>query len=118
MKWILGALVLVALNAFAGMATRVIVSDQQRSTLSRSDLLSRHDIQTISVAESVYNPRLTRFKAIPIASLFEGLSIPALAVVQCNGTDGFSAILEQTRLFSTDSKASTAYLAIEDPKHP
>jgi mono/diheme cytochrome c family protein len=39
-------------------------------------------------------------------------------VVQCNGADGFSAILEKTRLFSTDPKASKAFLAIEDPKSP
>jgi mono/diheme cytochrome c family protein len=118
MKWILAALILVCLNAVAATATLEIVSGKQRLTYSQSQLLSRQDIQSISIADSVYKHRLTRFKAIPIGSLFKGLAVPALAVVQCNGTDGFSAILEQTRLFSTDPKASKAYLAIEDPKRP
>jgi mono/diheme cytochrome c family protein len=118
MKWILAALALVSLHALAATATLEIVSDKQRLTFSQSQLLSRRDIQTLSIADSVYKHRFTRFKAIPIGSLFKGLAIPALAVVQCNGADGFSAILEQTRLFSTDPEASKAYLAIEDPKRP
>jgi len=114
----LAALVLVSLNALAATATLEIVSDGQRLTFSQAQLLSRRDIQTLAIADSVYKHQFTRFKAIPISSLFKGLTIPALAVVQCNGADGFSAILEQTRLLSTDPKASKAYLAIEDPKRP
>jgi len=117
-KWILAAFALVSLNAVAAEATLVIVTGQERVTFSQSQLLSRRDNKTISVADSVYRQRLTRFKAIPIANLFKGLAVPELAVVQCNGMDGFSANLEKTRLFSTDPKASKAFLAIEDPKRP
>jgi mono/diheme cytochrome c family protein len=118
MKWILAAFTLVSLNALAAQATLEIVADTERLAFSQSQLLSRRDIQTISVADSVYKQRFTRFQAIPIANLFTGLSIPELAVIQCNGADGFSAILQKTRLFSTDPKASKAFLAIEDPKSP
>ena len=118
MKWILAALVLSSLNAIAAAATLEIVAGGQRLTFSQSQLLSRRDIQTLSIADSVYKQRFTRFQAIPITSLFKGLAIPSLAVIQCNGTDGFSAILQQSRLFGTDPGASKAYLAIEDPKHP
>jgi mono/diheme cytochrome c family protein len=118
MRWIVAALALVSLNALAAPATLEIVSGGQRLIFSQSQLLSRRDIQTLSIADSEYKHRFTRFKAIPIASLFKGVAIPALAVVQFNATDGFSAILEPARLFSVDPKASKAYLAIEDPKHP
>ena len=118
MKWILTAFALVALNAFASEATLEIVADKQRLSFSQTQLLSRADLQTISVADSEYKQGFTQFKAIPIANLFKGLSIPELAVVQCNSTDGFSANLEKTRLFSTDPMASRAFLAIEDPRSP
>ena len=118
MKRILAAIVLGLLHAVAAAATLEIVSGAQHLTFSQTQLLSRRDIQTLSIADSVYKQRLTRFKAIPIASLFRGLVVPRLAVIQCNGTDGFSAILQQSRLLSTDRRASKAYLAIEDPKHP
>jgi len=112
------AFALISLHALAAEATLEIVAGPQRLTFTQSQLLSRRDIQTISIAESEYKRRFTRFKAIPIENLFQGVVIPDLGVVQCNGTDGFSANLEKTRLFSTDPQASKAFLAIEDPKSP
>ena len=118
MQWILAVLALVSLNAFASDATLEIVAGKERLIFSQSQLLSRSDVETISVAGSVYERRFTLFKAIPIGNLFRGLPIPELAAVQCSSTDGFSAILDKTRLLGTDPKASKAYLAIEDPKSP
>jgi mono/diheme cytochrome c family protein len=118
LKFIWAALALISMTAPAAQATLTIVADQQRVVFSQSQLLSRHDIQTISVTDSVYKQQFTRFKAIPMANLCTGLTIPEFAVVQFNGADGFSAILEKTRLLSPDPKASKAYLAIEDPKSP
>ena len=118
MNWILAACTLVSLNAFAADATLEIIADQGRLTFSQSQLLSRGDLRTISISDSEYKRQFTRFKAIPIANLFKGLTIPELAVVQCNSTDGFSANLEKTRLFSTDPRASKAFLAVEDPRAP
>ena len=118
LKWILAAFAFVSLDAFATEATLEIVADKEQLRFSQTQLLSRSDLQTISIADSEYKGRFTRFKAIPISNLFKGLAIPDLAVVQCNSTDGFSANLEKTRLFSTDPKASKAFLAIEDPKSP
>jgi mono/diheme cytochrome c family protein len=112
------AFALISLHALAAEATLEIVAGPQRLTFTQSQLLSRRDIRTISIAESEYKRRFTRFKAIPIENLFQGVAIPDLGVVQCNGTDGFSANLEKTRLFSTDPHASKAFLAIEDPKSP
>ncbi len=119
MKCLWAAFALIALNAHAAeAATLEIVADNVRLVFSQSQLLSRRDLQSITVAGSVYRQRFTQFKAIPIVNLFEGLSIPEFAVVQCNGADGFSVTLEKRRLLSTDPKVSKAYLAIEDPKNP
>lgn len=118
MKWILTALTLVSLHGFAADATLEILAGSQRLVFSQSQLLARADLRTISVPDSAYRRRLTRFKAIALANLFKGISIPDLAVVQFNATDGFSANLEKSRLFSADAAASKAFLAIEDPQRP
>ncbi len=118
MKFIWAALTIASMTAHAEQATLTIVADQQRLVFSQSQLLSRPDIQTISVADSVYKQRFTRFKAIPVANLFTGLTIPEFAAIQCNAADGFSVIVEKTRLLSPEPKVSKAYLAIEDPKSP
>ncbi|HLZ97990.1 MAG TPA: cytochrome c [Steroidobacteraceae bacterium] len=118
MKFIWAAAAIVSLTAHAQQAGLTIVADSQRLAFSQSQLLSRRDVRTISVGDSVYRQRFTRFKAIPMANLFSGLTLPDFAVVQCNGSDGFSAILQKARLLNPDPKASKAYLAIEDPKHP
>lgn len=118
MRWILTALALVSLHGFAADATLEILADGQRLVFSQSQLLGRADLKTISVADSAYGRRLTRFKAIALADLFKGISIPELGVVQFNATDGFSANLEKSRLFSADPTASKAFLAIEDPRRP
>ena len=118
MKFIWAALATASMTAHASQATLTIIDEKQRLVFTQPQLLSRHDIQTISVADSVYKQRFTRFKAIPMANLFTGLTIPEFAVIQCNGADGFSVILERSRLLSPDPKASKAYLAIEDPKSP
>jgi mono/diheme cytochrome c family protein len=118
MRWILMALALASLDALAAEATLEIVADSQRLVFSRSELLARADLQTISVPDSVYRRRLTQFQAIALADLFKGIAIPELAAVQFNATDGFSANLEKSRLFSADPKASKAFLAIEDPSRP
>jgi len=52
------------MTAHAKQPTLTIVADQQRLVFSQSQLLSRDDIQTISVADSVYKQRVTRFRAI------------------------------------------------------
>ncbi len=118
MRWILAALALVSLHGFAAEATLEIVSDSGRLVFSQSQLLARADLKTIRVPDSVYRRRLTRFKAIALADLFKGISIPELSVVQFDATDGFSANLEKSRLFSADPEASQAFLAIEDPQRP
>src|SRR5258706_13182680 len=112
MKFIWAAIVIASMTAHAEQATLTIVAGQQRLVFSQSQLLSRHDIQTISVADSVYKQRVTRFRAIPMANLFSDLTIPELAVVQCNGGDGFSGILQKTRLFSADPNDCEADTAV------
>lgn len=99
-------------------ATLEIMSGADRHTYSQSQLLSRPDVRTIDVTDSVYHRRLTRFRAIPIKELFSEISVPETAVVQCNGLDGFSANLDAARLFNTNPAAAKAFLAIEDPRKP
>jgi mono/diheme cytochrome c family protein len=119
MKWIWAALAMIALHVGATDRPVLAVFDGGvRLEFSQSELLARPDVRTITVNDSVYHQRITQFKAIPIANLFKGLPMADDAVVQCTGSDGFSALLRKTRLLAADPKASHAYLAIEDPAHP
>jgi mono/diheme cytochrome c family protein len=119
MKWPWAILVLAAWHtcALAGADLTILDGDTRRE-YSQSQLLSRPDVETITVGDSVYHERVVHFKAVPIAHLFQGLALPAGAVINCTGTDGFSALLQKTRLFDADPAASHAYLAIEDPADP
>ncbi len=118
MKWILSAFALLSLQTLAAENTLEIVAGDQRLQFTTSQLLARHDLKTISVTDSEYRRRVTRFEAIALADLFKGLSIPEFAAIQCNATDGFSANLDKRRLLSADPKASKPFLAIEVPSHP
>jgi len=79
MKWMLAAFALVSMNALAADATLEIVADKERLTFSQSQLLSRSDVQTISIDDSEYKQQFTQFKTIPIANLFKGLTIQELS---------------------------------------
>jgi len=119
MKWLWVPLALIALQVVAAdRATLTIVDGGARVGFSRSELLSRPDVEAITVGDSVYHQQVTHFKAIPLANLFKGLPMAEDALIQCTGTDGFSALLQKSRLFDLDPKASHAYLAIEEPDHP
>ena len=118
MKWIFAILACASLQARASDTVLEIVSGQQHLSLSQSQLLARSDARTVSVPDSDYKLHYTHFKAIPVASLFKDVAIPESAVVQFRSIDGFSAVLEKSRLFNPDPKASKAFLAIEDPKRP
>jgi mono/diheme cytochrome c family protein len=118
MRWILTAFALVSLQAFAADATLEIVAGEERLSFTTSQLLARQDLKTVNVTDSEYRLHVTRFKAIALADLFKGLTIPEFAAIQCNATDGFSANLDKRRLLSADPKASKPFLAIEDPAHP
>ncbi len=123
MRRILTTLMFAALCAApaapaAPAATLRIVAGAQRVTYTGAQLLARRDLRTLHIVDSIYGRSFTRFEAVPLAGLFAGLKVPSLAVIQCDATDGFSAVLRASRLLATEPGTSTAYLAIEDPAHP
>ena len=119
MKWHWAALVFLAVSARpAAAATVEIVAGDARIVYSQTQLLARPDLRTLTITDSVYRRRFTRFKAIPLANLLKGVPIPDFAVIQCNAVDGFSSVVQKTRLLPTDPGASRAFLAIEDPGRP
>ncbi len=118
MKWILATLALGALCAAAPAATLQIVAGAERLAYTPAQLLARTDRRTLDVPDSIYGREFTRFEAVPLAALFAGLKRPSGAVIQCNATDGFSAVLRASRLLRNEPGAAKAYLAIEDPAHP
>ncbi len=118
LTWIAVLLALAGLSAQCAEATLTVAAESSRLVLTRSQLLARPDLQVITVTDSIYQGRLTRFKAIPMESLLQALLIPPQAAIECDAVDGFSSILDRARLLNTDPKASKAFLAVEDPRHP
>lgn len=116
--WLWMTCVLAVSTVRAADATLAMTSGHTRLVFSQQQLLARDDVQTIVVPDSVYHDRVTRFRAIPIARLFRGITVPDGAVIRCTGTDGFSAILARAPLLSADANSSKAFLAIEEPENP
>jgi mono/diheme cytochrome c family protein len=58
------------------------------------------------------------FRAVPLARLLEGLTLPPDDVLETVASDGFAAQLPLDLVTNTDPTKAIAYVAIEDPTEP
>ncbi len=86
-------------------------------TYSASDLLTRRDIEEITVkSDPAYQGREMHYKALKAARLFEETHFREDDVIQFRCLDGFVSPISKDRIMSIGPSRSTSYLAIEDPK--
>lgn len=95
-----------------------IIVGEKTLRFDRSQLLARDDAQAIKVKGDVAYGRPMAYQAVPLASLLEGLEIPAETVIEAVATDGFAAQLPVDLLVNTDSKGAVAWVAVEPPGAP
>lgn len=91
-----------------------------KRVFTRSELLSRNDLETITVEDPAFGRKKMTYQAIKISNLLDDLTIDNDATIQFRATDGFAAPIPKSRLMNRDPKQSIAYLAIEpeDAKWP
>jgi mono/diheme cytochrome c family protein len=117
------ALVLLCFLLLPGLAQAdeptitVTVANDTRS-FTRGELLVRPDATTIEVVPDVtYRVPMT-YRAVPVASLLAGMTLPPDSVIEAVTLDGFIAQLLPDLVLNTDESKAVAWLAIEPADHP
>jgi mono/diheme cytochrome c family protein len=117
------ALVLLCFLLLPGLAQAdeptitVTVANGTRS-FTRGELLVRPDATTIEVGRDVaYRVPMT-YRAVPVASLLAGMTLPPGSVIEAVTLDGFIAQLPPELVLNTDESKAVAWLAIEPADHP
>jgi len=120
---ILRALLLVCFLLPPGLAqadepTITIVVGNNTRSFTRGELLTRPDATTIEVAGDVTYRMLMSYRAVRVASLLAGMTLPPDSVIETVALDGFIAQLPPDLVLNTDNNKAVAWLAIEPADHP
>jgi mono/diheme cytochrome c family protein len=95
----------------------VTVGNDTRS-FTRGELLARPGATTIQVARDVTYRMPMTYRAVSVASLLAGMTLPPDSVIEAVALDGFIAQLPSDLVFNTDESKAVAWLAIEPADHP
>src|SRR5215470_8616623 len=110
-------LLLPALARADEPAITVTVGNDTRS-FTRSALLARPDATTIEVARDISYRAPMSYRAVPVAALLAGMTLPPDSVLEAVTLDGFIAQLPPDLILNTDAAKAVAWLAIEPADHP
>lgn len=115
LSWLL---VLLSGTAQAVEPSLAVTVGGETRNFTREALLARDDAKTIEVAKDItYRVPMT-YRAVPVAALLAGMSIPPDSVIEAVALDGFTAQLPLDLVLNTDESKAVAWLAIEQPDHP
>jgi mono/diheme cytochrome c family protein len=120
---IMRALCLLCFLLLAGVAradepTITIAVGKDTRTFTRGELLARADATTIQVVRDVAYRGPMTYRAVPVASLLAGMTLPHDSVIEAVALNGFVAQLPPDLLLNTDERKAVAWLAIELAEHP
>jgi len=115
---ILAFLLLPRVLAQADEPTITIVVGNNTRSFSQGELLMRPDTRTIEVARDVTYRMPVSYRAVRVASLFTGMTLPPDNVIEAVALDGFIAQLPPDLVLNTDNSKAVAWLAIEPADHP
>ena len=95
----------------------ITVGNDMRS-FTRRELLLRPDATTIEVARDIsYRVPMT-YRAVPVASLLAGITLPDDSVIEAVALNGFVAQIPPGLLLNADESKAVAWLAIELQDRP
>ncbi|QGZ66226.1 c-type cytochrome [Paraburkholderia acidisoli] len=114
---VLLTLVLVVHDAFAQSALEMTIGGKTQS-FSQAALLARKDAADVTVARDVAYGTASTYRAVPLADLIEGESLPADSVLEARALDGFAAQLPMDLVRNRDPATAVAWLAVEDSAKP
>jgi mono/diheme cytochrome c family protein len=83
-----------------------------------AELLARSDAAEIQILKDASYGQPMTFTGVPLASLLEGLVLPADSVLEAVASDGFTAQLPLHLVFNTDPARAVPYVAIEPADKP
>ena len=117
------ALVLLCFLLLPGLGhaaepTITITMGQDTRSLTRTELLARPDTATIDVARDVAYRGPMTYRAVPVAALLAGMTVPHNEVIEAVALNGFVAQLPPDLLLNTDERKAVAWLAIEPARRP
>jgi mono/diheme cytochrome c family protein len=87
-------------------------------TFTQTALLTRPDIVDVTVPHDASYPNAMHYRAVPLADLMNGLTLPADSVLEALASDGFAAQLPMDLVANRNPATAVAYVAVEDPSHP
>jgi mono/diheme cytochrome c family protein len=117
------ALVLLCFLLLPGFAqadepTITVTVGNDTHSFTRGELLVRPDATTIEVVRDVTYRVPMSYRAVPVASLLAGMTLPPDGVIEAVTLDGFIAQLPPDLVLNTDESKAVAWLAIEPADHP
>jgi hypothetical protein len=116
-------LVLLCLLLLPGFAradepTITVTVGGETRTFTRDQLLARPDATTIQVPFDITYRVPMAYRAVPVASLLDGMTLPPESVIEAIALDGFIAQLPLDLVLNKDESKAVAWLAIEPADHP
>ena len=116
--WILLCFLLLSGLPQADEPTITVSMGNDTRSFTQGELLARPDATTIEVAHDVTFGVPMTYRAVPVASLLAGMTLPPDSVIETVALDGFIAQLPSDLVFNTVESKAVAWLAIEPADHP
>ena len=104
--------------AQASEPSLIVTVGGETREFTRAALLARGDATTIEVANDITYRTKMSYRAVPVAALLAGMTLPADSVIEAVALDGFVAQLPLDLVLNADESKAVAWLAIEQPDHP
>lgn len=104
--------------ALADEPAIIVTVGNDTRTFTRDELLGRSDATTVQVPRDVAYRAPMTYRAVPVASLLAGITLPPDTVIEAVALNGFIAQLPTDLLLNTDENKAVAWLAIEPADHP
>ncbi len=114
---VLGWLLLLSGLAQASEPSLTVTVGGESGEFTREALLARPDATTIEVAKDITYRAPMTYRAVPVAALLAGMTLPADSVIEAVALDGFIAQLPLDLVLNTDQSKAVAWLAIEPADH-
>jgi mono/diheme cytochrome c family protein len=107
---------IVPRSTWAAGPTLTVSAGGNAQVFDRDGLLARSDVVEITTSRDVAYRAPRTYRAVALAKLFEGVAIPADAVVEAAAEDGFVTQLPRDLVYANDG--IVGYLAIEVADQP
>jgi mono/diheme cytochrome c family protein len=104
-------------SALADSVLAIVIGTDTRQ-FAGAELLARPDVANVQIANDVSYNKAMSYRAVPVAALLAGITLPPDSVMSAVALDGFVAQLPLDLITNTDPAKPIAWLAIEPADNP